>query len=303
MGELFLMVSMATEVLLTDFFPPLLLSRVVAADSHFISQRLGESLLWARVGPTGVQGWGLWGCCPARRGLQTRLRSPWPLCAPSRAHPCGGALRRPRVPCSSPPAPQSPPALRAAGRVQRPHLHHVRGRRGRSLRAQGAGLPATLQMAWQLWAPWTPARAAASQAPGGARAGMQVPALLGLAAGCPAPPTSRPPPGPGRAGARTLASVSASRLCRHREPAPRGPRAPARQARAPGESRPWSFLPGGRGVCWLLAGSCAVLPVGPWAPRGRRHWAVWPLPTGHGVRASGMQQVSRGPAPGRPLPC
>lgn len=254
-------------------------------------------------GPHRGAGLGALGLLPGAAGPPDT--APQPV-APLRPVPCPSLRRRtasPALAVQLPTCSPKPPALRAAGRVQRPYLHHVRGQRGRSLRAQGAGLPAALQMAWQLWAPRTPARAAASQAPGGARAGMQVPALLGLVAGCPAPPTSRPPPGPGRAGARTLASVSASRLCRHREPAPRGPRAPARQARAPGESRPWSFLPGGRGVCWLLAGSCAVLPTGPWAPRGRRHWAVWPLPTGHGVRASGMQQVSRGLAPGRPLPC
>lgn len=144
MGELFLMVSMATEVLLTDFFPPLLLSRVVAADSHFISQRRGRVPAVGQGGPHRGAGLGALGLLPSAAGPPDT--APQPV-APLRPVPCPSLRRRtasparavqlptcsPKPPCAqgsgagpaSPPPPRARPAgplaegagRRAAGRA------------------------------------------------------------------------------------------------------------------------------------------------------------------------------------------
>lgn len=107
-----------------------------------------------------------------------------PACVnPSRACPCRGGTISPASLCAAHTCSPEPLATCSGqlGRSQYLYLQPMRGWWGHLPRAQGPGLPAVLQMAWQLCALWKPTRAAAGQAPEGwHRLGVQVCALPGL---------------------------------------------------------------------------------------------------------------------------
>lgn len=299
MGKLFLMVSMATEILLTvTFFPLSLLSRAVA-DLHCIRKHCWRVPDVGRGGPQGC-GVGALGMMPGAGGASDASLQPCPLCARPAPVP-RGRTASPTL------AVQLPSALRAScsPKPQRPGQSGGSGvststtcvaggatRRGPRPRAAGGAADGMAAVCRGSQRARLPARPGRGCRPGG---------RCQHASGCPAPPTSRLAPGRGRAGAQ----VAGLRLHVAAQPA-RGACSPLAVGLRPagtrtrGVSRPWSSFWGAG--CLLASCKFPCCPAcGSVGPRGQpassgvapphRTWGscLWD--------AAGDEGPSPGPAP------